>query len=162
MMKMKYSALLLATSLLTAPALVSAADHHSEKSEAHHKQSMKMKEGCEGAHQDMNKQRHHGQRHKDMMGAKMMDPARFEQHLEKRLGKLETPELKAQFIASSQARLASAEQGRLLHKLMAEHKAEKITDKALKAATLEKITADHKLKQLRIKQMQDVLTAAKK
>ena len=173
MMKMKYSALLLATSLLAAPALVSAADHQAEQSKAHHGQNMpmKMKEGCEGErqgmnkqrhHEGMNKQRHHGQRHHDMMGARMMDPARFEQHIDKRLAKLETPELKAQFITSYQARLASAEQSRLLHKLMAEYKAGQIADNALKTATLEKITADHKLKQLRIKQMQEQLAAANK
>ncbi|GGB40746.1 hypothetical protein GCM10011502_12590 [Oceanisphaera marina] len=162
MMKMKYSALLLATSLLAAPALVNAADHHAEQMTGHHEQNMNMKEGCEGEHKGMHKQRHHGQRHHQMMGAKMMDPARFEQHIAKRMEKLETPELKSQFIASYQARLASAEQGRLLRKLMAEHKAEQITDNALKAATLEKITADHKLKQLRIKLMQDKLTEASK
>ncbi|WP_417618392.1 hypothetical protein [Oceanisphaera sp.] len=165
MMKMKHSALLLATSLLATPAWVSAADHHAEQAKAHHGQNMPMhmKEGCEGEHRGMHKQRHHhGQRHHEMMGAKMMDPARFEQHLEKRLAKLETPELKAQFISSQQARLASAEQSRLLHKMMAEHKAGQIDDNALKAATLEKIAADHKLKQLRIKQMQDQLAAASK
>lgn len=161
MMKMKYSALLLATSLLAAPALVNAAEHQAEQMKGHHKQSMTMKEGCEGVHKGKHKQRHHESRHHKMMGARIMDPARFEQHIAKRLEKLETPELKAQFITSYQARLASAEQGRLLHKLMAEHKAEQITDTALKAATLEKITADHKLKQLRIKLMQDKLTEVK-
>ncbi|WP_319782605.1 hypothetical protein [Oceanisphaera sp. IT1-181] len=165
MMKIKYSALLLATSLLAAPALVlaepAATEQQAEQGNAHHGKYGPMKAGCEMGYKGMHKSGAHGQRHYGMDGV-MMDAGRFDKYLETRLEKLETPELKAQFIASYQARLASAEQSMLLRKLMAEHKAEQIDDKALKAATLEKISADNKLKQLRIKQMQDKLTAAKK
>ncbi|MBO1519214.1 hypothetical protein [Oceanisphaera pacifica] len=159
-MKMKYSALLLATSLLAAPALVNA-EGQGEQNRGHHGQHSQMKDGCEMGHKGMHKSGYHGKRHHGM-GGHMMDAERFEKYLEKRLDKLETPDLKAQFIASYQARLASAEQSMLLRKLMAEHKAEQIENKELKAATLEKVTAEHKLKQLRIKQMQDLLTDANK
>lgn len=170
MMKMKYSALLLATTLLAAPALVSAATHEVDgKPGAHETRKGHMKEGCEGEHKGMKEHRtmkdrgHHGQRHHGQNHhGKMMDPARFEQHLSKKLEKLESPELKAQFLTSRQAGLAAMEQQMLLHKLMAEHKAGKIEDADLKAATLEKVTADFKLKQLRIKQMQDKLAEASK
>lgn len=159
-MKMKYSALLLATSLLAAPALVNAADQ-GEQNKGYHGKYSQMKDGCEVGHKGMRNSDYHGKRGHGMNGY-MMDAERFDKYLEKRLDKLETPELKAQLIASSQARLASAEQNILLRKLMAEHKAEQIDDKELKAATLEKIAADNKLKQLRIKQLQDLLTKAKK
>ncbi len=156
MMKAKHSALLLAATLLTVPALVSAASHGADGERgAHHAQ---MKEGCEGERGGMKERGHHGQRHHERMGGKMMDPVRFEQHLNKRLEKLESPELKAQFVATRQARLAAMEQQMLLHKMMAEHKADKIEDAELKAATLEQIAADSKVKQLRLKQMQETLS----
>lgn len=158
-MNMTYKTLLLATSLLAAPALVSA-EGQGEQNRGHHGQYSQMKDGCEMGHKGMHKSGYHGKRHYGM-GGYMMNAERFEQYLEQRFDKLATSELKAQFIASYQARLASAEQSMLLRKLMAEHKAEQIADKALKAATLEKITAEHKLKQLRIKQMQDLLADAK-
>lgn len=160
MMKMKYSALLLATSLLSAPALVSAAEQD-EPNRGHHGKYSQMKDGYDMGHKGMYKSGYHGKRGHGM-GGYMMDAERFEKYLEKRLTKLDTPELKAQFIVSYQARLASAEQSILLRKLMAEHKAEQIADKELKTATLEKITADNKLKQVRIKQMQDLLADAQK
>ena len=154
MMKMKYSALLLATSLLAAPAWVMAEPNAAEQQAESPKTSYqhKIKRNGEGhkGHGNMYKQRYQQQ----------MSPEKFASYLTKRLEKLETPELKAQFIKASQARLsAQIEQGQL-RKLMAEHKAASITDKALKEATLEKVAADHKLKQLRIKQMQDMLTKA--
>lgn len=165
MMKIKYSALLLATSLLAAPTLVLAepavAEQQAEQGKAHHGKYGPMKESAEMSHKGMHKSGAHGQRHHGKDGV-MMDVSRFDKYLEKRLEKLETPELKAQFIASYQARLASAEQSMLLRKLMAEHKAEKIDDSELKAATLEKINADNKLKQLHIKKLQDKLTAVSK
>ena len=48
------------------------------------------------------------------------------------------------------------------HKMQRSNHGESITDKALKEATLEKVAADQKLKQLRIKQLQDLLTKAAK
>ncbi|GHA28733.1 hypothetical protein [Oceanisphaera arctica] len=169
MMKAKYSTLLLAATLLTVPALVSAAHHEADgQSGAQEARKAHMKEGCEGEYKGMKAhwgmkerghhgQRHHGQGHHGMMGGKMMDPARFEQHLNKKLEKLDSPELKAQFLTSRKAGLAAMEQQMLLHKLMAEHKAGKIENAELKAATQEKIAADSKLKQLRLKQMQETL-----
>ncbi len=155
-MKAKHSALLLAATLLTVPALVSAAHHEADgQPEARNAQ---MKEGCEGEHRGMKERGHHGQGRHEKMGGRMMDPARFEQHLTKRLEKLDSPELKAQFVATRQASLAAMEQQMLLHKLMAEHKADKIEDAELKAATLEEIAADSKVKQLRLKQMQETLS----
>ncbi|MGO4999306.1 hypothetical protein [Oceanisphaera sp. W20_SRM_FM3] len=157
MMNMKYSALILATSLLTAPAWVMAEQTASEPpvaaAQASHQH--KMQHGSYDGHKGHGNSYQRG--HKQQMS-----PEHFETYLNKHLEKLETPELKAQFIKASQARLnAKIEQGQL-RTLMAEHKAQKITDKALKDATLEKIAADHKLKQLRIKQLQDLLTKAKK
>ncbi len=159
MMKAKHSALLLAATLLTVPALVSAAHHEADgQSGAHEgRKAQMMKEGCEGERGGMKKRGHHGQDHYGMMGGKMMDPARFEQHLNKRLEKLDSPELKAQFLATRKASLTAMEQQMLLHKLMAEHKAEKIENAELKAATLEKIAADSKVKQLRLKLMKETL-----
>lgn len=151
-MKIRHRALLLATTLFAAPALVSAAETAPEGQPGWHKGQMKedcgprgMKEGRHGKHQG----RHQMER--------MMDPARFEQRLSERLEKLDSPELKAQFIASHQARLASMEQQMLLHRMMAESKAQAIEDADLKAATLEKIAADSKLKQQRLKLMQEAL-----
>ncbi|WP_445401621.1 hypothetical protein [Zobellella sp. An-6] len=151
-MKTKHSALLLAATLIAVPALVSAADMAAEGQPGWHKGQMKedcgprgMKEGRHGKHQG----RHQGER--------MMDPARFEQHLSERLAELDSPELKAQFFATQQARLASMEQQLLMHKLVAEDKAADIEDAELKAATLEKIAADSKLRQQRLELMQDTL-----
>ncbi|MBM7456528.1 ribosomal protein L15 [Oceanisphaera litoralis] len=169
MMKAKHSTLLLAATLLTAPALVSAAHHDTDGQPGAHegRKAQMMKEGCEGdgrgmknrGHhgQDHHGQRHHGRGHHGMMDGNMMDPARFEQHLNKKLEKLDSPELKAQFLATRKAGLAAMEQQMLLHKLMAEHKADRIENAELKAATLEKIAADSKVKQLRLKQMQETL-----
>jgi periplasmic protein CpxP/Spy len=169
MMKAKHSALLLAATLLTAPALVSAAHHEADgQPGAHEARKAHMKKGCEGERRGMkghwgmkerghHGQNYHGQRHHDMMGGKMMDPARFEQHLNKRLEKLDSPELKAQFLATRKASLTAMEQQMLLHKLMAEHKADKIENAELKVATLEKIAADSKVKQLRLKLMKETL-----
>ncbi|MFP2768614.1 hypothetical protein [Oceanisphaera sp. KMM 10153] len=152
MMKAKYNALLLAATLLTVPALVSAAHHEADgQAGADEARKAHMKEGCERG--GMKVRGHHSQRHH----GRMMDPARFEQHLNKRLEKLDSPELKAQFLTSRKASLVAMEQQMLLHKLMAEHKADKIENAELKAATLEKIAADSKVKQLRLKQMQETL-----
>ena len=155
MMKMKYSALLLATSLLAAPAWVMAEPNAAEQQAGSPKTSYQhqMQRNGEG-------HKGHGNMYQRGYKQQQMSPEKFASYLTKRLEKLETPELKAQFIKASQARLsAQIEQGQL-RKLMAEHKAASITDKALKEATLEKVAADHKLKQLRIKQMQDMLTKA--
>lgn len=159
MMKMKYSALLLATSLLAAPALVMAEPNGAEQ----------QTESPKTSYQHKTQRSNHGDGHQ--AHAKMyqrgykqqqMSPEKFASYLTKRLEQLETPELKAQFIKASQARLtAQTEQGQL-RKLMAEQKAASLTDKALKEATLEKIAADHKLKQVRTKQLQDLLTKAAK
>jgi periplasmic protein CpxP/Spy len=163
MMKAKHRVLLLAATLLTVPALVSAAHHEADgQPGAQEGRKAHMKEGCEGERRGMKERGHHGQnyhgqRHHDMMGGKMMDPARFEQHLNKRLEKLDSPELKAQFLATRKASLTAMEQQMLLHKLMAEHKADKIENAELKVATLEKIAADSKVKQLRLKLMKETL-----
>ncbi|PSJ42359.1 hypothetical protein C7H85_17260 [Zobellella endophytica] len=157
-MKTRHSALFLAATLLAAPALVSAASHGPEGRPGHG--GSEMKEGCgPGERMGMKERGHHGKHHgrHGMMGEKMMDPARFEQHLSERLAELDSPELKAQFFATHQARLASMEQQLLMHKLMAEDKAADIEDADLKAATLEKIAADSKLRQQRLKMMQDTL-----
>jgi periplasmic protein CpxP/Spy len=164
MMKAKHSALLLAATLLTVPALVSAAHHEAagQPGAQEGRKAQMMKEGCEGERRSMKERGHHGQnyhgqRHHDRMGGKMMDPARFEQHLNKKLEELDSPELKTQFLATRKASLTAMEQQMLLHKLMAEHKADKIENTELKAATLEKIAADSKVKQLRFKLMQETL-----
>lgn len=158
MMKMKYSALLLATSLLAAPTWVmaepNAAEQQAKSPNASYQNKMQRNGDGHKAHAKMYKRGYQYQQ--------QMDPEDFEKYLDKRLDKLATPELKAQFIKASQARLTAQEQQMQLRKLMAEQKAEDITDKALKDATLEKVAADHKLKQLRIKQMQEMLTKAKK
>lgn len=151
-MKTTHSALLLAATLLAAPALAGAAETTPQGQPGWHQGQMKadcgsrgMKEGRHGKHQG----RHQMER--------IMDSARFEQRLSERLEKLDSPELKAQFIASHQARLAAMEQQMLLHKLMAESKAQAIEDAELKAATLDKIAADGKLKQQRLRLMQEAL-----
>ena len=158
-MKIKYSALLLATTLLAAPAWVMAQQKAAEQPA----------EAAPASHQHKMQRSNHGDGHK--AHAKMyqrgykqqqMSPENFEKYLNKRLEKLATPELKAQFIKASQARLTAQAEQSQLRTLMAEHKAESITDKALKEATLEKVAADQKLKQLRIKQLQDLLTKAAK
>ncbi|WP_298720652.1 hypothetical protein [uncultured Oceanisphaera sp.] len=156
-MKIKHSALLLAATLLTAPVLVNAASHGAEGAGR-----SAMMEDCErGDHRGMHGRDHHGKRGHGMMGGKMMNAERFEQHLSKRLEQLDTPELKAQFFATQRARLAASEQQQLMHRMMAESKAAGIEDADLKAATLEKIAADSKLKQLRLKQMQETLNKMK-
>ncbi|GAA3719074.1 hypothetical protein GCM10022421_29120 [Oceanisphaera sediminis] len=156
-MKIKHSVLLLAATLLTAPVLVNAAYHGAEGAG----RSAMMEDCDRGDHRGMHGHDHHGKRGHGMMGGKMMNAERFEQHLSKRLEQLDTPELKAQFFATQRARLAASEQQQLMHKLMAEHKAAGIEDADLKAATLEKIAADSKLKQLRLKQMQEALNKMK-
>ncbi|OXY80431.1 hypothetical protein [Oceanimonas doudoroffii] len=138
-MKTRHSALLLAATLLTVPALASAAHHGGEDRGP-------MTEECARDH----KGGHHGKRHH---GGKHMDPARFEQRLTKRMEKLETPELKAQFILAQQARLEAMEHNLTLHRLMAEHKAGAMDNAELKDATLKKIAADDQLKQQQLKQM---------
>ena len=154
MMKMKYSALLLATSLLAAPAWVMAEPNDTEQQAESPRASYqhKMQRNGDGRKAHANMYQRGYQQH--------MDPERFETYLNKRLEEMATPELKAQFIKASQARLTAQEQQVQLRKLMAEQKAADITDQGLKEATLEKVAADHKLKQLRIKQMQDMLTKA--
>ncbi|WP_375056285.1 hypothetical protein [Zobellella sp. DQSA1] len=150
-MKIRHSALVLTATLLAAPALVSAANTAAEGQPGSGWQKGQMKEDC-GPRAGM-KEGRHGKH----QGGRMMDPARFEQRLSERLEKLESPELKAQFIASHRAKLASMEQQMLLHKMMAESKAQAIGDADLKAATLEKIAADSRLKQQRLKLMQETL-----
>lgn len=179
-MKMKYSALVLATSLLAAPTWVLA---ESKTDDAASKQTIsepaaeqtkngKAKQGAGSADaryyghksHDFKGQSHKGHGNKYYRGYqdKQMSPEHFAKYLDKRLAKLDSPELKAQFIKASQARLTAQAEQSQLRRLMAEHKAKDIGDKAIKEATLEKIAADHKLKQLRNKQLQDLLSKAKK
>ncbi|WMC10273.1 hypothetical protein PU634_14485 [Oceanimonas pelagia] len=147
-MKTRHSALLLAATLFTVPALASAAHHGGEERGP-------MKEECaqgqKGGHHEGG---HHGQRHH---GGKQMDPARFEQRLTQRMEKLETPELKAQFIVTQQARLSMMEQQTKLHRLMAEARANAIDNAGLKAATLDKIAADDQLRQQQLRLMREAL-----
>ena len=152
-MKIKHSVLLLAATLLTTPVLVNAASHGAEGAG----RSAMMEDCDRGDHRGMHGHDHHGKRGHGMMGGKMMNAERFEQHLSKRLEQLDTPELKAQFFATQRARLAASEQQQLMHRMMAESKAAGIEDAELKAATLEKIAADSKLKQLRLKLKQQAL-----
>ncbi|MFH7587874.1 hypothetical protein [Oceanimonas smirnovii] len=149
-MKTRHTALLLAASLLTLPALAVAAHHGGEgrgpmAEECHHGQM----KGHHGKGQG-----YHGKRHHD---GKAMSPARFEQRLKARMEKLETPELKAQFINTQKARLNMMEQNQQLHRLMAEQRAGNETNEELKTAMLEKIAADSKLKQQKLKLMHDAL-----
>ncbi|MCT7654805.1 hypothetical protein MBH78_08620 [Oceanimonas sp. NS1] len=76
-MKTRHSALLLAATLLTVPALASAAHHGGEDRGP-------MTEECARDH----KGGHHGKRHH---GGKHMDPARFEQRLTKRMENWKPP-----------------------------------------------------------------------
>lgn len=151
-MKTTHSALLLAATLLAAPALAGAAETTPQGQPGWHQGQMKADCGSRGM-----KEGRHGKYQGRHQMERIMDPARFEQRLSERLEKLDSPELKAQFIASHQARLAAMEQQMLLHKLMAESKAQAIEDAELKAATLDKIAADGKLKQQRLRLMQEAL-----
>lgn len=162
-MNMKYSALLLATSLLAAPALMAepaAAEQPAQSPATSYQHKMQRNGEGHKAHGNMYKQ---GYQHQSQRGYQQhMSPEKFESYLTKRLETLETPELKAQFIKASQARLTAQAEQAQLKAMMAEQKAQAITDKALKDATLEKIAADQKLKQVRNKQLQDLLTKANK
>lgn len=158
-MKMKYSALLLATSLLAAPTWLMAEPAAAEQPAQAPATSYqhKMQRNGEG-----HKATGHGNMYQRGYHHQQMNPEHFEKYLTQRLEKLETPELKAQFIKASQARLTAQAEQVQLKTMMAEQKAQGITDKALKEATLEKIAADQKLKQLRNQQLQDLLSAASK
>ena len=163
-MKMKYSALLLATSLLAAPAWLMAepavAEQPAQAPATSYQHKMQRNGEGQKAHGNMYK---HGYQHSSQRGYQQhMSPEKFESYLTKRLETLETPELKAQFIKASQARLTAQAEQAQLKTMMAEQKAQGITDKALKEATLEKVAADQKLKQVRNKQLQDILTKANK
>ena len=175
MMKMKYRVLVLATSLLAAPALVlaqqtattpateQAAAQPSVTGQSTTKEVTTQQQG-RYQHKMQRGEGHKGHGNMAQRGSKhmQMSPEHFEQYLTQRLAKLDTPELKAQFIKASQARLTAQAEQTKLRSLMAEHKAQELTDKAIKAATLEKIAADQKLKQLRNQQLQDLLTKAQK
>lgn len=177
-MKMKYSALVLATTLLAAPTWVLAeqkADEPAAKQTISQaapttqtkNDQAKQHTGAEQSSYHHQMAAHHGYKGHGKHSYhgyqdKQMSPERFAKYLDKRLGKLDSPELKAQFIKASQARLTAQAEQAQLRMLMAEHKAKDIDDKAIKEATLEKIAADHKLKQLRNQQLQTLLTKAKK
>ncbi|ART80288.1 efflux RND transporter periplasmic adaptor subunit [Oceanisphaera avium] len=167
---MKYSALVLATTLLAAPtwALAENAKETSSK-QVIAEQPVQQEATADIAHQHHQMLSHHGyQAHKGQGSKyhhgyqeKQMKPERFAKYLDKRLAKLDNSELKAQFIKASQARLTAQAEQAQLRMLMAKHKANQLEDKAIKEATLEKIAADYKLKQLRNQQLQDLLTKAK-
>ncbi|WP_107852061.1 hypothetical protein [Oceanimonas marisflavi] len=147
-MKTRHSALLLAATLLTVPVLASAAHHGGEGRGPMMEECARDRQG--GYHEGG----HHGQRHH---GDKHMDPVRFEQHLTQHLETLDTPELKAQFIVTQQARLTMMEQQTKLHRLMAEARANTIDNAELKAATLDKIAADDQLRQQKLRLMREAL-----
>ncbi|MDP5293655.1 hypothetical protein Q9290_15350 [Oceanimonas sp. CHS3-5] len=158
-MKTHRHALLLAATLLAVPALVSAHggrgsmmdDNAGERMGPDHMMGEYAQEHMGPGHHEWG---HHGKRHS---GMKQMDPAHFEQRMTQRMAKMGSPELKAQFIATQQARLAMMEQNQKLHRLMAEDSANAIDNTELKAATLEKIAADDQLKQQKLRLMREAL-----
>lgn len=158
-MKKHRNVLLLAATLLAAPALVSAQGGRGTMMDD--EAGDRMGPGYMWGDQDQERMGyghrgwgHHG---KGRQGMGYMDPARFEQHLAQRMESLATPELKAQFIATQQARLAMMEQSQKLHRLMAEARANAMDNADLKAATLEKIAADDKLRQQKLKLMREAV-----
>lgn len=156
-MKTHRHALLLAATLLAVPALVSA----------HGGKGPMMDENAGGG---MGPGREHAQEHrgpghhewrqdgKRRHGGRQMDPARFEQRLKAHMEKLDSPELKAQYLATQKSRLDLMEQNLKLHRLMAENKAGNETNAELQAATLEKIAADSKLKQQKLRLMREMVS----
>ncbi|GAA3551800.1 hypothetical protein GCM10022394_35070 [Zobellella aerophila] len=86
-----------------------------------------------------------------------MDPQKFEQRLVKRLEQMDSPALKKQYLASQSARLEAMEQQMILHRMLAESRADKMEDAELKQATLEKIAADSRLKQQQLQLMKEAL-----
>ncbi|WP_417607624.1 hypothetical protein [Oceanimonas baumannii] len=156
-MKTHRHALLLAATLLAVPALVSA--HGGRGPMMDENTGERMGPGREHVQEHMGPGHHEwghdGKRHH---GGRQMEPARFEQRLKARMEKLDSPELKAQYLATQKARLDMMEQNLKLHRLMAENEAGSETNAELKTATLEKIAADSKLKQEKLRLMREMVS----
>lgn len=155
-MNTKKTVLLLAATLFTAPVLVSAVESAPTAQPAP-KWSEHM--GANDCGHHMGQMGHHRGEGRHGMGHHRMgmDPQKFEQRMSSRLEKMDSPELKKQYLASQSARLAAMEQQMILSRMMAESRADKIEDADLKRATQEKIAADSQLKQQQLKMMKEAL-----
>ncbi|WP_344960163.1 hypothetical protein [Zobellella aerophila] len=157
-MNTKKTVLLLAATLLAAPVLVSAVESSGAEPTGT-KWSHGERKGQGDGGQRMGETGHHGGEGRHGMGhhRMKMDPQKFEQRLVKRLEQMDSPALKKQYLASQSARLEAMEQQMILHRMLAESRADKMEDAELKQATLEKIAADSRLKQQQLQLMKEAL-----
>ncbi|WP_116475830.1 hypothetical protein [Zobellella maritima] len=157
-MNTKKTVLLLAATLFAAPALVSAVDA-SGTEQTGPKWSHGERKGQGDCGHRMGETGHHRGEGRHGMGhhPMKMAPQKFEQRLTKRLEKMDSPELKKQYLVSQNARLEAMEQHMILSRMMAESRAGKMENAELRQATLDKIAADSRLKQQQLKLMKEVI-----